>query len=183
MILVQEARQGSEDAFGQLVRSHSARIINLAYRLVGNRDDAEDLAQEAFLKLHRSLKTFRGESSVGTWLYRTTSRLAVDHLRREKLKRALFFNREQEDQDPLDACPSPDASPRQILLAKEVETRIQLSLRGLSPRQRVVFSLRHFEEMSLRDIADALGLEEGTVKAHLHRAVRTLRRELKERTE
>lgn len=183
-ILLEQIRDGSEQGFSQLVAAHSQRVIALAWRLVGNRSDAEDIAQEAFLRLHRSLPTFRGEARIATWLYRTVSRLAIDHLRREQLKQRLFFFRSSEEEpDPLDSVPAPGEDPEQRLQSRQALGRLNALLQRLSPRQRVVFVLRHQEEMPLREIAGLLGLEEGTVKAHLHRAVTLLRRELAEHIE
>ena len=179
-ILLEQAREGQAAGFEQLVRAHSQRVIGLAWRLTGNREEAEDIAQEAFLRLHRALPTFRGESTVGTWLYRTVSRLAIDHLRRETLRKKIFFFRrgDEEEVDPLETVPDPGASPGEVLLGKEASGRLGAALRRLSPRQKAVFVLRHQEELTLKEIARVLGLEEGTVKAHLHRAVTVLRKEL-----
>jgi RNA polymerase sigma-70 factor (ECF subfamily) len=180
-ILLDQAREGNPAGFEALVLAHTAKTVNLALRLVGNREEAEDIAQEAFLRLHRALPTFRGESSVGTWLYRTVSRLAIDHLRREKIRRKLFFFRTTEEEaDPVETVPDPGASPQDLLLAAEAGGRLTRALNRLSPRQRAVFILRHQEEMALKEVAAVLELEEGTVKAHLHRAVRVLRKELKD---
>jgi len=180
-ILLDQAREGQERAFTQLVEAHSERAIALAWRLVGHREDAEEIAQEAFLRLYHALATFRGESSVATWLYRTVSRLAIDHLRREQLKKRLFFfrsNEASERPDPLETAADPSTnSPLDRLLAKEVANRMQLVLNQLPPQQKAVFVLRHLEELSLKEIAETLNLEEGTVKAHLHRAVGRFRKE------
>lgn len=114
--LLDQARSGHEHAFAQLVEAHSEKIIALAWRLTGQRAAAEELAQEAFLRLFKSLATFRGESSVGTWLYSTTTRLVIDHLRRETLKRKIFFFRGNEaDQfDPVELAVDPSASPQEL---------------------------------------------------------------------
>lgn len=184
-ILLDQARSGQERAFAQLVDLHSERIISLAWRLVGQRDEAEDIAQEAFLRFHRSLPTFRGESSVGTWLYRTVSRLAIDHLRRERLRRKIFFFRsgDKDQPDPLDLVPDKSASPQEQLQAQETGQHMQQVLEKLPPQQKAVFILRHLEQMPLKEIADTLGLKEGTVKAHLHRAVTQFRKEFREERE
>jgi RNA polymerase sigma-70 factor (ECF subfamily) len=180
-IFLDQARNGEERAFAQLVEAHSDRVIALAWRLVGHRQEAEEVAQEAFLRLYQSLATFRGESSIATWLYRTVSRLAIDHLRRERLKRKLFFfrgNEALEQPDPLETTPDASSpSPLDRLLAKELAGRMQQVLNQLPPQQKAVFVLRHLEERSLREIAEILGLEEGTVKTHLHRAVGRFRKE------
>lgn len=179
--LLARVRDGDESGFEELVSTHSPRVISLAWRMTGNRDDAEDIAQEAFLRLHRHIKTFRGDSSVATWLHRTVTRLAIDHLRRRKLKdRIFFFRRGNDEPDPLDSAPSDTPSPGQGLLDGEIRQRLETALQKLSARQRIVFTLRHYEEMPLREISELLNLEEGTVKSHLHRAVRILRREMED---
>lgn len=182
--LLEQAREGDAAGFEGLVLAHTPRAVSLAWRLVGNRADAEEIAQEAFIRLYRSLSTFRGESSVATWLHRTVTRLAIDHLRREQLKRKIFFfRRSDEEADPMDVLPDPGASPQDRVIARETARRLSRALERLSPRQRAVFVLRHQEELPLKEIASLLELEEGTVKAHLHRAVRQLRRELEDREE
>ncbi|MCD4688214.1 MAG: RNA polymerase sigma factor [Desulfuromonadaceae bacterium] len=180
-ILLDQLRAGYPGAFEQLVAKQASRLINLAYRLVGNRAEAEEIAQEGFLRLHRSLDSFRGDCSLSSYLYRIVSRLAIDHLRREKLRRKLFFFRRQEDDvDPVDMAADTGASPRDNLQSKETGKRLLAALDLLSARQRAVFVLRHQEGLPLKEIAATLGLEEGTVKTHLHRAVRALRTELKD---
>jgi len=179
--LLERIRSGDQTGFEQLVKLHSGKVIGLARRLVGHHEDAEELAQEAFLRLHRALPEFRGDSLVSTWLYRTTSRLAIDHLRRERLKRRLFFFRfSNDDPDPVDLACDPTTDPRRQAQSREAMGQLRQALNRLSPRQRVIFTLRHYEGLPLQEIASHLGLETGTVKAHLHRAVTTLRQELAE---
>ena len=174
-------RAGDEASFETLVRAHSSRIISLAWRLVGNREDAEDIAQEAFIRLHQSLASFRGDSSVSTWLYRTVTRLTIDHQRRQKLKQKIFFFRRVDaEHDPYELAADPAASPGEQYLAGEAGRRLSSAVDKLSARQRAVFTLRHHEDLPLKEIAAVLKLEEGTVKTHLHRAVRILRKELKD---
>ncbi|TYO99216.1 RNA polymerase sigma-70 factor (ECF subfamily) [Geothermobacter ehrlichii] len=179
-ILLQRAREGDDESFARLVERHIQPLINLGWRMTGSRDLAEDLAQETFLRLHRSLGSFRGDSSLATWLYRTLSRLAIDHLRREKLKRRIFFFRGADDEgsDPVELAADPGPGPDEELQARESVRRLRQALQQLSPQQRAVFTLRHDEGLPLKEIATALGLSEGTVKAHLHRAVQTLRTSL-----
>jgi RNA polymerase sigma-70 factor, ECF subfamily len=180
-LLLDRLQEGDEAAFAELVAGHSARLLALAWRLTGDRADAEDIAQEAFLRLHRHLGDFRGDSSLATWLHRTVSRLAIDHLRRRKLKeRIFFFRRSEEETDPMELVADPGPSPGQNYQVGEIRQRVERGLQRLSARQRVVFTLRHHEEMPLREIAALLELEEGTVKSHLHRAVHQLREELKD---
>ena len=182
--LVTSILAGDERSFAQLVQQQSGPVLSLAWRLVGNREDAEDLVQEAFLRLYRALPNFRGDSKISTWLYRTTTHLAIDHLRRERLKRKLFFFRSREtDPDPVDVAPAPLANPAREVQDRQAMQALQRGLEKLSARQQVIFTLRHYEGMPLKEIAQHLGLETGTVKSHLHRAVSVLRRELAEHQE
>lgn len=182
--LIERSLAGEDEAFTLLVHRHAARVVGLATRLLADRAEAEDLAQEAFLRLHRALPDFRGESSIATWLYRTTTRLAIDHLRRENLKRRIFFLRRGDEADDLieqvaDHRRGPDGE----LQDRQAMRRLRRALGLLSPRQRAVFVLRHHEGLPLADIAKLLDLETGTVKSHLHRAVTLLRQELAETCE
>ncbi|MDH3997883.1 MAG: sigma-70 family RNA polymerase sigma factor [Desulfuromonadales bacterium] len=182
--LIERSRNGDEAAFELLVKQHSSLVFNLAWRLLGQKEEAEDLAQEAFLRLHKSLPSFRGESRLSTWLYRTTTRLAIDQLRREKIKRRLFFFRRDNDApDPVELADDPTTNPRRLLRSREAMAQLNRALQTLSPQQRVVFMLRHYEGLALKEIGEHLNLKVGTVKAHLHRAIQHLRRELAEHHE
>ena len=177
--LLERIRSGDDSSFELLVKEHTGKVLALAWRLVGNREEAEDLAQEAFLRLHRSLPKFRGESRISTWLYRTTTRLAIDYLRRERIKRKLFFFRQDNSApDPVDLAIDPRNNPGRTFQSQEAMQALRKSMEKLSPRQQVVFTLRHYEGLPLKEIAEHLGLEIGTVKAHLHRAVTQLRQDL-----
>jgi RNA polymerase sigma-70 factor (ECF subfamily) len=178
-LLLERIRSGDQSGFEILVRQHADKVTSLAWRLLGQREEAEDLTQEAFLRLYRALPKFRGESRVSTWLYRTVTRLAIDQLRRERLKRRLFFTRHHEDDlDPIDLASDPRDNPARSLHDKQSMRRLRTALARLSPRQRAIFILRHYEGLPLREIGAMLDLQEGTVKSHLHRAVTVLRGEL-----
>lgn len=178
-LLLERIRAGDDSGFEQLVREHTGKVVGLAWRLLGSREEAEDLAQEAFLRLHRSLQDFRGDSRVSTWLYRTTTRLAIDQLRRERIKRRLFFFRQDNvAPDPVELAGDTRPDPGRELQSQEAMRLLHKSLGKLSPRQRVIFTLRHYEGLPLKEIAEHLELETGTVKAHLHRAVTQLRQDL-----
>ena len=179
--LLERIRKGDESGFEEIVKEHTGKLVGLAWRLVGSREDAEELAQEAFLRLHRSLPDFRGDSLIGTWLYRTTTRLAIDFLRRERIKRKVFFFRQDNDSaDPVELARDCRQTPGEIFQTQEAMRSLRKSLQNLSSRQQVVFMLRHYEGLALKEIAEHLGLETGTVKAHLHRAVTQLRKDLVE---
>ena len=178
-ILLERIRSGDEAGFEILVRQHAERVTRLAWRLLGRREDAEDLAQEAFLRLHRALPKFRGDSLISTWLYRTVTRLAIDQMRRDRLRQRLFFSRRHtEDPDPVELASDPRANPARDLRTHQAMQQLQSALADLSPRQRAIFTLRHYEGLPIKEIASLLDLGEGTVKSHLHRAVTSLRKEL-----
>lgn len=178
-VLIERSLAGEEEAFALLVHRNAARVVGLATRLLADHAEAEDLAQEAFLRLHRALPGFRGESSIATWLYRTTTRLAIDHLRRERLKRRIFFfRRTEEGEDLTEQVADQRRGPEGELQERQAMHRLRRALDLLSPRQRAVFVLRHHEGLPLQEIARLLDLETGTVKSHLHRAVTLLRQEL-----
>jgi RNA polymerase sigma-70 factor (ECF subfamily) len=180
-LLLERLREGDAACFEDLVRAEGPRAIRLAHRLVGNRADAEEIAQDAFLRFFAGIKKFRGECSVGTWLYRTVTRLAIDHLRRERLRHQLFFFRKEEDDaEPMDYVADTRPDPGECLSSAETGRRLTRAMQKLPSRQRAVFVLRHQEGLPLKEIAGLLGLEQGTVKAHLHRAVTRLRGELGE---
>ncbi|WP_303722127.1 RNA polymerase sigma factor [Malonomonas rubra] len=180
-ILVEQARAGCEQSFEALVRQNSERMIQLAWRMVNHRQDAEEIVQEAFLRFHRSLDRFRGDSLVSTWLYRTVSRLCIDYLRRERIKRRLFFfSRPDDEFDPLAQAPANTIRQDDQAIARQELVHLMRALERLSPRQRAVLTLRHQEELPLKEIAEILGLSEGSVKVHLHRAVQGLRNSLAE---
>lgn len=172
---------GDQSGFELLVKEHTGKVMGLAWRLVGNHAEAEDLVQEAFLRLHRALPHFRGESRISTWLYRTTTRLAIDFLRRERIKRKLFFFRHDNDAlDPVDLASDDRSGPERDQQSREAMHSLRSSLNKLSTRQHVIFTLRHYEGLPLKEIAEHLGIEVGTVKAHLHRAITQLRKDLSE---
>lgn len=178
-VLIERSLAGEEEAFALLVHRNAAQVVGLATRLLADHAEAEDLAQEAFLRLHRALPGFRGESSIATWLYRTTTRLAIDHLRRERLKRRIFFfRRTEEGEDLIEQVADQRRGPEGELQERQAMRRLRRALGLLSPRQRAVFVLRHHEGLPLQEIARLLDLETGTVKSHLHRAVTLLRQEL-----
>jgi RNA polymerase sigma-70 factor (ECF subfamily) len=179
--LLERIRNGDQSGFELLVKEHTGKVVGLAWRLVGNHAEAEELAQEAFLRLHRALPDFRGESRISTWLYRTTTRLAIDHLRRERIKRKLFFFRQDNEAlDPVELASDNRSNPERDHQSREAMHSLRSSLTKLSTRQQVIFTLRHYEGLPLKEIAEHLGIEVGTVKVHLHRAVTQLRNDLRE---
>jgi RNA polymerase sigma-70 factor (ECF subfamily) len=179
--LVAEAQAGSRTAFEELVRRYDRDVLRLA-------EDARDVYQEAFLKVYRNLHRFRFECSFYTWLYRIVTNVCLDQLRRRQARPedqapelnsahhedgiSDFFERQREHRPTLD--------PERRLLGKEIQARIATAMELLSPRERVVFEMKHYQGLKLRAIGDALGTTEETVKNSLFRATRKLRSQLGE---
>jgi RNA polymerase sigma-70 factor (ECF subfamily) len=175
------ARQGDEEAFRELVERHSTEVFRLAYRLTGNRENAEDVVQETFLKAYRSLHRFDARSAFGTWLYRIAANCAVDVLRRGERhdkRQATPVAQDDDGVDPFDRIESIEPGPLRRTLSSEIERRVADSLAQLTPMERTAFVLRHFEEHSIADIGRALGTRSSATKQAVFRAVGKLRREL-----
>lgn len=180
--LVTRAKGGDTEAFAQLVEANQNRIYSLALRMVGNPEDATDLAQDAFLSAWRGLERFQGEAAFSTWLYRLTSNACIDFLRKEKRKRpagGILSLDDTEEGATLD-LPDYEADPHRQLERSEVRQSIAQGLSALSPEHRRVLTLREVAGLSYAEIARILGLEEGTVKSRISRARLALRKKLVE---
>ena len=182
--LVEAASRGDQRAFAELVRRYDRSVLRIALRLLSSREDAQDAYQEAFLKVFRKLHTFRFQCRFHTWLYRITTNVCLDQLRRRKSRRefGVFETDEQAGRSPLQraADTRPGSSPAQMLGSGEISTRITSALDKLTDRERVVFVLRHYEGMRLRPIGEACGMTEDSAKQCLFRATKKLRKELRD---
>ena len=170
------AQEISAEEFSAVVTKHRPQIFRFLLSSTRDVDLAETLTQECFLKAHRHWESFRGESSAMTWLMRIAINLQKDHWRNRRIQ---FWRQTQTHSVDLDEAsewlPSGERSVEQQLLAKERVGQVGKAVEGLSERQRTVFLLRYVEEMELSEIARTTGLNEGTVKAHLSRAVARVR--------
>ncbi|MGA9670818.1 MAG: sigma-70 family RNA polymerase sigma factor [Terracidiphilus sp.] len=165
--------------FTCVVERHRPQIFRFLLASTRDVDLAETLTQECFLKAHRNWASFRGESSAMTWLMRIAINLQKDHWRNRRMQFWRHTRTNSVDLDEAsDWLPSGERSAEQKLLAQEQVKRVWQSVKGLSERQRTVFLLRYVEEQELSEIARATGLSEGTVKAHLSRALGRVRAEL-----
>jgi RNA polymerase sigma-70 factor (ECF subfamily) len=178
--LAKRAQRGDQKAFAALVTRHQRYVYNLAYRLLRDAQEAEDLAQEAFLRAWRGLPGFRGAAEAGgarftTWLYRIVTNLCYNRL--PGLRRQLA----QQDEEMLERVAAPSAhTPAAQLEAGERRARVQAAIEALPDKYRMVVSLYYLQEQSYQEIADVLDLPLGTVKTHLYRARGRLKRLLAE---
>jgi RNA polymerase sigma-70 factor (ECF subfamily) len=182
--LVRKAQAGDRVAFEGLVRRFDREVLRLAMNLVHRPEDARDIYQESFLRVYKNLHRFRFECSFYTWLYRIVTNVALDHLRRRTSRREdqapMPEDAEGTTRDFFDRQPEqrPAANPERNLLGQELGEQIASALNRLSPRERMVFEMKHYQGLKLRAIGDMLGTSEETVKNSLFRATRKLRASL-----
>jgi RNA polymerase sigma-70 factor (ECF subfamily) len=178
--IIEGLARGDQRAFREFVERYKKKVYYLALDMAGNPVDAEDISQEVFLKVHRSFATFRRGARLGSWLYRVTYNAAIDHLRRrgaspEPVPDEVLEMRGRSESGFLQRD-VPDASA--ALEAEQLQERIARALDKVSPQEKAVFLLRHYEDLMLKDIALSLGLSIGSVKSYLFRAVRKIQKEL-----
>jgi RNA polymerase sigma-70 factor (ECF subfamily) len=181
--LVREVQRGNQAAFEQLVHAHDQAVLRLALRITGSESDAQDIHQEAFLKVFTRLAGFRFECSLSTWIYRIVTNLCLDHLRRNRKRRedvALEGTVNGGEYNLLNQFPDDTAAnnPEQQLLGRELGTHISSALQTLTPRERMVFELKHFQGLKLRTVGQILNTSEASIKTSLCRATQKLRVQL-----
>ncbi|MCU1262564.1 MAG: polymerase, sigma-24 subunit, subfamily [Bryobacterales bacterium] len=178
--LVERCLTGDETAWDQLVRTHTRRVYSLCYRFTNNDSEAQDLTQEVFLRIFKSVKSFRSEEgSFGTWLARLTRNLLIDNYRRTRQDRVTDSI---EGQLPmLEEELAASARPEGMVVGREAREQLQWALQKLSPELRETLILRDLQEMEYREIAQILRIPEGTVKSRLNRARTELARVLRKK--
>lgn len=179
--LIRSAQQGDNDAFEQLLLLHQKKVYNLCLRMSANPDDALDLSQEAFIKAWRSIGQYQFEASFSTWLFRLTSNVCIDHLRRKKRRQETSLTESFDDSDEAEEFTLPDAAPLPEEQAITNETKIELAqaMEQLGPEHREILQLRVVEDLPYEQIAEILDIRVGTVKSRLARARLSLRKILK----
>jgi RNA polymerase sigma-70 factor, ECF subfamily len=178
--LIDRTLAGDSDAFGAIVERFQRKIFRVAYAIVREEVEADTITQDTFVQGYTHLAKFQGRAELETWLTRIAINRSRDSLRRRKFL-SLFSSRIDDDDDetvphlePVDERPDPE---RQVM-AVQLRAAIERAEKGLSAQQKVIFRLRHYEDLSLEEIATHLGLRSGTVRAHLFRAIHKIRKEL-----
>src|SRR5215470_17739768 len=180
--VVAQVLAGDRDAFRVLVERHSRSIYRVAYRMTGNRQDAEEIVQETFLRAYKSLARFELRSNLGTWLYRIAVNRTLDFLASKQQMQSKdayqIADHIDPDQNHQVQLPAPGPGPDRLLLSLEVKTRIARALGLLTPAERVAFTMRHMDGQSIEEISKALDLKTSAAKNTVFRAVQKLRQHL-----
>lgn len=174
--LIRRSLNGDDDAFASLVRTHQSTVFNIAYRMVGDKEVARDLAQETFLRAFRALDTFDQSRPFAPWLYRIATNLSINWVKRAKVPTVSLDvpPTKEADGEPLQ-IPDSSSEPAALFLEAEMQAWLRREILMLPPDYRLVVELRHFQTYSYEEIAETLGLPLGTVKTRLFRARRLLR--------
>src|SRR5450759_5268118 len=178
--LIREAQRGNHAAFEELVRQYDGAVLRLAYHMTRSEQDAQDIYQEAFLKAYRNIGNFRFECSFYTWIYRIVTNLCLDHLRKKNVRKEdapVAKDQSGGEYDLLDQVPDvrAGANPERDLLRRQLGARISGALEKLTPRERMVFELKHYHGLKLRTVGEILQTTEETAKNTLFRATQKLR--------
>ena len=177
--LIRAVQRGDHEAFEQLVRAYDQSVLRLAMNLLRSAEDARDVYQEAFLRVFRNIHTFRFDCSFHTWLYRIVTNICLDHLRKRKVRKEeqTTIDTPEGPLDRMDAFEEESAGsdPERNLWNRQLGRRIEGALKDLTPRERMVFELRHYQGLRLRNIGEILGTSEEAAKNCLFRATQKMR--------
>jgi RNA polymerase sigma-70 factor (ECF subfamily) len=177
--LIRAAQRGDQRAFEQLVRLYDQNVLRLALNLLRSPEDANDIYQEAFLRVFKNLHTFRFDCSFHTWLYRIVTNLCLDALRKRRVRREenTVVETSEGFLDRMDTVEESraDSNPQRQVMSRQLQQRIQEVLGGLTPRERTVFEMRHYQGLRLRTIGEMLGTSEEAAKNCLFRATQKMR--------
>ncbi len=176
--LINQFNNGSEQAFAELIERYQHRVYNTTFRMLGNHEDALDMAQESFIRVYKNLGKFKGDSTFSTWLFAITANICRDELRKRERKFEVHSYSDDKNKKKTLENVKEVNNPEKISITKELSTFIQEKIEKLPPEQKTVFVLREFEGLSYREIVDVLHISMGTVKSRLSRARRTLREDL-----
>lgn len=178
--LVRRIQRGDEAAFDQLMDVCGPRVFSLAYRMIGNHDDAQDVAQEAFIRIYRGLKKFDGRASFTTWMYRIVTNVCLNEIRTRKRLPVMFEDVIAKENFTLEDIPQPGELPEEEALKRERQEELLRALKQLPENNRLLVLLYDVQGLSYQQISDTLGVNVGTVKSRLNRARIMLREFVKE---
>ncbi|WP_027416729.1 RNA polymerase sigma factor SigW [Aneurinibacillus terranovensis] len=178
--IIQRARQGERAAFAELVDLYKDKIYHVSYGMLGNKQEAEDVAQETFLRVYANLNNYDPKYKFSTWIYRIASNLCIDYIR--KRKPTLSLDAELTGTDGMDwhdRFPDTGKGPEEEVITDELQEEVQGALMALNPKYRAVMILRYIEDLSLQEISEAISLPISTIKTRIHRGREALRKKLR----
>jgi RNA polymerase sigma-70 factor (ECF subfamily) len=177
--LIEKAREGDRSAYSELVKQYDREVLRIAYSMVGNVHDAEDVYQDTFMNAWTHLSDFQFQSRFSTWIYRITVNRSMDCLRKRHLRRWFPMHSEEGESSILAQIQAEDEEgPDEFVLSAEKRMLVEKSMEKLSPRERAVFTLRYFHDLRLQEISETLKLARGTVKNLLFRASVKMKKQL-----
>ena len=176
--IVRAVLAGDKEAYGALVRAHSAAVFRVAFRITGNEAEAEESVQEAFLRGYQQLGSFEQRSSFGTWIYRIAVNCALNRIKRPGIEAEYRHGEDSDPEQKTVQVAAQEADPERILLSSEIGAAHDMAMQRLTPTEKSAFVLRHLEDRSTSEIAEVLGIAPNAAKQAVFRAVQKLRREL-----
>lgn len=177
--LVERAKTGDNRAFEELMYMYKDKIYYLAYRMLGNSQEAEDIGQETFLRVYTNLHRYDDQHKFSTWIYRIATNLCIDRIRKKKANYSLDdYRNEEEGMDWYSTIPDDNKTPEEEVIYLEEQDTIQRALLKLPPKYRVIMSLKYVQDLSVQEISDIVNLSTATVKTRLHRGREYLRKQL-----
>jgi RNA polymerase sigma-70 factor (ECF subfamily) len=182
--LIMQTQRGNMNAFEQLVQRYDKKVLTIAAGYVNCSDDAKDIYQEVFFRVYKGLPKFRYKSEFSTWLFRITTNVCISHRTRGRRHSHTSLDQNVNDEDgqphALKDTLSDNTTADQQTHDAEISMKVEQALKTLSPRQRMVFSLKHYDGYKLKEIAEMMNCSEGTVKKYLFEAIARLRKQLKD---
>jgi len=180
--LINKAQNGDESGFNELICRYDRNVLSIALKYVNDRDDAKDIYQEVFIRVFRGLKKFQFKSEFSTWLYRITTNVCLTFIRAGKKQTMMRIDNDMETEaiDNIAGTDDESNSPEEFLLRNEFTSNVNEALEKLSPKQKMIFILKHFEGYKIREISKMLNSSEGTIKKYLFEANHKLRIHLSE---
>jgi RNA polymerase sigma-70 factor (ECF subfamily) len=176
--IVRAVLAGDKEAYGALVRAHSAAAFRVAFRMIGNEADAEEIVQEAFLRGYQRLESYQGRSAFGTWIYRIAVNCALNRIGQPGIEAEFRHGDESDPQEKTVQVAAREPDPERVLLSREISAAQGLAMQRLTATEKSAFVLRHFEDRSMSEIAEILEIAPNAAKQAVFRAVQKLRREL-----
>jgi len=177
IMLLEKSRKGDVEAFERLIEVYQKRVFNIALRMIGNYDDASDLAQEVFIRVYKAINNFKEQSSFSTWIYRITTNVCLDELRKRKNKKIVSLDEyiKYDDSEMKRQIESDEPSPEVLTERIEVQKIVSNAINMLSGEHRTAIVLRDIQGFSYEEIAGILKCPEGTVKSRINRARQALK--------